>query len=312
MSTMQHAAARTAGSRPDATVPGPRRGTRTGRAGGPPRTVGFARAAEELGLRRAEFETAREMGLLRPDAGPERFSRTELDRIRCREGFPEALRERVRTVGTVSGAALLGTGTERLRSLARCGYVTPAGYRVNRYRALVWLYLARELREFGERRPELLAGPLPPADRERLGAGADVRARNWRGRYTGLRLRRTADPWERAAVIASVLAEGELAAVVPDAGERTVLAGLAPPPPFGHPYAPAAAAVAAPLLRADQPDEVLWYRASLELALAEARSGAGAGAGCGAPPGSVEDDGGERPHVDPGAALAGEGAVLVE
>lgn len=103
-----------------------------------------------------------------------------------------------------------------------------------------------------------------------MAARTDLRPRTWRGRHIGLLLRRTADPWERAAVLASVLPEDELLEAVPDPEERIVLAALGPPLPYGHPQVPAAAAVATGLLKA-APDEIHWYRTSLDFALAGAR-----------------------------------------
>ncbi|MEV7616302.1 DUF6397 family protein [Streptomyces sp. NPDC089799] len=237
--------------------------------------VGGVRAAAELGLGRAEFARAVQLGIVRAGLrgpGGVRFARAELDRIRSGEGFPHALRDRVETLGAAGAAELLGVGPARFTRLARCGHVTPVGYRINRYRAVVWLYLAAELKEFAGRRPDLLRGGAPAEDRERLAAGEDQRPRRWRGRHVGLLLRRTADPWERAAILASVLPDGEVDGAVPDPAERNRLAGLAPPPPHGHPQAEAAAAVALRLLRAEQPEEVLWYRTSLDFALTGARA----------------------------------------
>ncbi|MEV7544134.1 DUF6397 family protein [Streptomyces sp. NPDC089915] len=238
--------------------------------------LGGVRAAAELGLGRGEFARAVQLGLVRqgPRAagGAARFTRAELERVKAERGFPGALRARVETVaGTDHGARVLGTGPTRFTRLARCGHLSPVGYRVNRYRALVWLYLAAELREFAARRSALLSGAAPPEDRELLAGGADLRPGKWRERHVGLLLRRTADPWERAAVLASVLPEEEVLAAVPDPAERIVLAALAPPPPYGHPQVPAAAAVAGPLLLAGPPEEVGRYRAGLDLALAGAR-----------------------------------------
>ncbi|MEU3313738.1 DUF6397 family protein [Streptomyces sp. NPDC006662] len=234
------------------------------------------RAAAELGLGRGEFARAVQLGLVRrgPRAagGAARYSRAELERVKAERGFPEALRARVETVaGADHGARVLGTGPTRFTRLARCGHLSPVGYRVNRYRALVWLYLTAELREFAAREPGRLSGPASPEDRELMAAGADLRPRRWRERHVGLLLRRTADPWERAAVLASVLPEAEVLAAVPDPAERIVLAALAPPPPYGHPQVPAAAAVAGPLLVAQPPEEAGLYRAGLDLALAGAR-----------------------------------------
>ncbi|MYT25698.1 hypothetical protein GTW69_36445, partial [Streptomyces sp. SID7760] len=91
-----------------------------------------------------------------------------------------------------AAGAVLGISPGRFTRLARCGHITPVGYRINRYRAVVWLYLAAELREFADREPGMLRGSAPPADRELLAAKADLRPRKWRGRHVGLLLRRTA------------------------------------------------------------------------------------------------------------------------
>ncbi|MFJ3922960.1 DUF6397 family protein [Streptomyces sp. NPDC090022] len=238
--------------------------------------LGGARAAEELGLGRGEFARAVQLGIVR--AGPRapgggaRFTRAELDRVRAATGCPQALRDRVETVGATAAAAVLAISPSRFTRLARCGHVVPVGYRINRYRAVVWLYLTAELREFARSRPGLLRGSAPPADRELMAARGDLRPRTWRGRHVELLLRRTADPWERAAVLASVLPEDEVERAVPDPAERVVLAGLAPPPPYGHPQAPAAAAVALGLLRAGLPEEILGYRTGLAFALTGARA----------------------------------------
>ncbi|MFF4422869.1 DUF6397 family protein [Streptomyces sp. NPDC001549] len=238
--------------------------------------VGGVQAAGELGLSRSEFARAVQLGIVRAGprtlAGAARYARAELDRVRSVAGPPGALRERVETVaGAEAAAGVVGVGPSRFTRLARCGHVTPVGYRINRYRAVVWLYLTTELRSFAAREPGMLRGIAPPADRELMAAKADLRPRKWRGRHVGLLLRRTADPWERAAVLASVLPEGELLEAVPDPAERIVLAALGPPPPYGHPQVPAAAAVATGLLTAGPPDEIHWYRTSLDFALAGAR-----------------------------------------
>lgn len=238
--------------------------------------VGGGQAAGELELSRSEFARAVQLGIVRagPSApgGAARFTRTELDRVRSAAGFPDALREQVETLaGAQATAAVLGVGPSRFTRLARCGHITPVGYRINRYRAVVWLYLAVELRDFTAARPEMLRGSAPAADRELMEAKADLRPRKWRERHVGLLLRRTADPWERAAVLASVLPDGDVRETVPDPAERILLAALAPPVPYGHPQVPAAAAVAERLLRAQPPDEVAWYRTSLDFALTGAR-----------------------------------------
>ncbi|MCX4776564.1 DUF6397 family protein [Streptomyces sp. NBC_01264] len=238
--------------------------------------LGGGRAAEELGLSRSEFARAVQLGLVRAGppgvAGTARYTRTELDRVRSAGGFPDALRRRVETVaGAEAAATVLGVGPSRFTRLARCGHLIPVGYRINRYRAVVWLYLTAELRDFAAREPAMLTGSAPRADRELMAAKADLRPRKWRERHVGLLLRRTADPWERAAVLASVLPEDDVRATVPDPAERILLGALAPPPPYGHPQVPPAAEVAARLLRAGPPDEIGWYRTSLDFALTGAR-----------------------------------------
>ncbi|MFD6888279.1 DUF6397 family protein [Streptomyces sp. NPDC059957] len=238
--------------------------------------MGGGRAAGELGLSRSEFARAVQLGIVRADpqgaAGAARYTRTELDRVRSAEGFPDTLLERVETIaGAEAAAAVLGVGPSRFTRLARCGHIAPVGYRINRYRAVVWLYLTAELRDFAAREPGMLRGSAPPGDRELIEARADLRPRKWRERHVGLLLRRTADPWERAAVLASVLPEDDVRATVPDPAERILLGALAPPPPYGHPQVPAAAEVAVRLLRAGPPDESGWYRTSLDFALTGAR-----------------------------------------
>lgn len=206
--------------------------------------MGSAQAAGELGLTRGELARAVQLGIVRagpPTAGgASRFARAELARVRAATaGLPDALRRQVETVaGAQAAAEVLGVGPSRFTRLARCGHLTPVGYRINRYRAVVWLYLAAELGEFADREPGMLRGTAPAEDREVLAAKGDLRPRTWRGRHVGLLLRRTADPWARAAVLAGVLPEDELRAAVPDPAERIVLAALAPPPPYGHPQVP--------------------------------------------------------------------------
>ncbi len=167
----------------------------------PDAVVGGARAAVELGLKRGEFARAVQLGMVRagPSApgGAARYTRAELDRVRSAAGFPDALRARVETVaGAEAAGGVLGIGPSRFTRLARCGRLTPVGYRINRYRTVVWLYLIAELREFAAREAGLLSGSAPPEDRELMAAKADLRPRQWRGRHAGLLLGRTADPWE--------------------------------------------------------------------------------------------------------------------
>lgn len=147
----------------------------TASAGARGGTLTLGRAARELALKRTEFDIAVHLGRIRtvPDdgGGGRRVTRVEIDRLRAEEGFPEALRKSVEAVGTAEGAALMQVSIPRFTRLARLGLVVPVHFYLNRYRAVVWLYPAEELRRFAadlvgaldearERRP----APHPAAD----------------------------------------------------------------------------------------------------------------------------------------------------
>ncbi|MFH8346456.1 DUF6397 family protein [Streptomyces sp. NPDC018045] len=241
------------------------------------------RAASELGLRYGEFELAVQLGEIRtlpPDpearpgpAGPwgrRRVSAEEIRRLRAEEGFPGTLRERLRTAGTAEAAELLGIGAGRFLRLARAGCFAPARFYVNRYGALVWLYLATELTDFAAREPELLRGNIPAVLRVVLDGGHDWRGRKWRSRRVAHLMGQATDGWESAAVIAAVLPPEELASVVEDPLERSVLRRLRPsltPPGAG----PAAREAVERVTTAEEFDEVLWYRVNLNRSLDRAR-----------------------------------------
>ncbi|MFI9000932.1 DUF6397 family protein [Streptomyces sp. NPDC053541] len=255
-----------------------------------PDAVAPGRAAVELELKRDEFRLAVDLGLVRTVPGPgpspgaadaspgdraarRRVPREEIERLRGAPDFPDGLRERVRAVGTREGAALLSVTRERFARLARTGHFSPVRFYVNRYRAVVWLYPAAELTEFALNHPQLLAGRLPldvrtRADDDRL----DWRPRNWRARRLGMLLRASEDPWARAAAIASLLDPAHVAEVVDDPYERVQLDRFRPAPPVWFPNAPTAREIAGRLTTADDPDEILWHRMSLALALDEARA----------------------------------------
>ncbi|MFJ2742977.1 DUF6397 family protein [Streptomyces sp. NPDC087440] len=252
------------------------------------------RAAQELGLKRNEFDLAVQLGRIRTvadcDGGRRRVAREEVDRLLELEQRATPLRERLRTAGTSEGAALLNIGRARFTGLARAGYLQPARFYLNRYRAVVWLYLVEELADFAARHPELLRGRYPDALRAALAAGEDRRPRNWRSRRLGQLLVRTEDPWEQAAIFSSLLEGDRLARVVDTPHEADRLAGLRAGLVAAEPRGPAAREAVRTLLVADDPDEIDWIVLNLALSLDEARakdadaekgteSGVGKGAG---------------------------------
>ncbi|MFJ9680418.1 DUF6397 family protein [Streptomyces sp. NPDC101194] len=236
-------------------------------------TVGAA--AQELQLKRGEFAVAVHTGLVRvlvqQGGGRPRVRREEVDRLRSQDGFPEVLRERVRTVGTAEGAQLLGISPGRFTRLARAGCFTPITFYLNRYRTVVWLYLAQELAEFAVREPRLLVGKSPDRVRDRLAGGADCRARDWRWRRVERLLSLLEDPWARAAVLAVTLDPVQLAEVVDDPYERAYLARIRPEPAFGLTGSHRARETWTRLMQADEPDEMLWRRVGLIMELDHAR-----------------------------------------
>ncbi|MGW1724368.1 DUF6397 family protein [Streptomyces sp. NPDC002306] len=237
-----------------------------------------SRAARELGLKRAEFELAVHLGRVRtvPDeggGGARRVAHAEIERLRAAEGFPEGLRESVRAVGTKEGAALMEVTTARFTRLARLGLVTPVSFYLNRYRAVVWLYLADEVREFaaGAEQSRLLSGRIPEGLRGQLDAGVDLRPRNWRGRRLGFLLRHADDSWERAGALAALLDPVHLAETVTDPYERSYVNRFRPGPPGqGAPGSPSAH-LAEKITTAADPDEIGWLRADLTRTVEEAR-----------------------------------------
>ncbi len=239
------------------------------------RSVPFGAAAKELRLKPREFELAVRLGVVRtlPAAphGKRRVAREEIERHTADAGFPEALRARVWTLGTTEGAALMGISPSRFGRLARAGRFAPVTFYVNRYRAVVWLYLAAELAEFADREPDLLTGRVPLAMREALDAGEDRRARGWRHRRREELIAQTEDPWERAASTAALLDLDQLSEAVPDSYERTHLRTLRPDLSPVRTDAVAARDVIEKLTIADDPDEIAWLRFRLTVQLEEAR-----------------------------------------
>ncbi|MFJ8861649.1 DUF6397 family protein [Streptomyces sp. NPDC102451] len=240
-----------------------------------PVCVSAGRAAQELTLKRGEFDLAVHLGLIAVEpaaaGGRPRIRRQEIDRLLGLPGFPGSLRDQVRTAGTAEGAALLGVRPVRFTGLARIGCVSPIAFYLNRYRAVVWLYLVDELLAFAAREPDLITGKSPAGMRTMLDAGTDWRARNWRGRRIDRLLSRAEDPWARAALQASALDPVQLAEVVEDPYERAYLARVQPDPDFGRPGSVSGREAMARLKLADDPDEILWRRVNLTLELEHAR-----------------------------------------
>ncbi|WP_051839953.1 DUF6397 family protein [Streptomyces sp. NRRL F-5126] len=237
-------------------------------------SVGADRAARELGLKRGELTLAVELGHVRAADGSAaariRVPRGEIDRLRAAGDFPDALRERVLTMGTARGAELMGISPGRFTRLARAGLLTPVRFFLNRYRTIVWLYLAEELRALRAAEPLLLLGRLPERLRT-LADGGDRRACNWRSRRVSALLRDAAGPWERVAAAAAALEPAELARLLPDPGERERVAAVTPELAHFRPTSDRAAEVVRALVTAEDPDEAAWYAANARALLAEAR-----------------------------------------
>lgn len=241
-------------------------------------TCAPSRAARELDLTRGDFDLAVNLGLIRtvPDegGGGRRVARAEIDRLRAEDGFPDALRERVATVGTHEGAEIMDVTPTRFTNLARFGLLVPVRFYLNRYRTVVWLYLTEELRQFAAERSNarLLTGRMPAEVRDAMKAKLDRRPRNWRGRHIGFLLRQAGDdPWAHAAAVACLLDPADVADVVEDPYERDHLNRCRPRlPAHGAPGSPTAER-AQELMTASEPDEVAWFRADLAHTMETAR-----------------------------------------
>ncbi|WP_329181197.1 DUF6397 family protein [Streptomyces decoyicus] len=247
-------------------------------------TLTTGRAARELELRTGEFELATQLGEVRTvpagtddrpagtgSLGRRRVPAEEITRLRAEPDFPEALHERIRAVSTTEAAALMGIGPGRAGRLTRAGCFSPVRFYVNRFGAVVWLYLAAEVADFADREPDLMRGNTPAAMRVMLDSGQDWRARQWRSRRVAQLMGQTDDPWEAAAVIAAVLPPEELASVAEEPLERSLLRRLRPTLASVITVTPAARESYERVLTADEFDEVLWYRVHLSRCLERAR-----------------------------------------
>ncbi len=267
----------------------------------PPQTFTLNRAREELDLPFAEFELALQLGEIGTvtcgGADRRRVSATELARVRDQDGGTVGLLSRIELVNTTAAADLLGVGRDRLLRLTRAGFVRPVRWYVNRYRALVWLYLAGELREFAVARPALLAGRLPAELRGAQAEGVDLRPRGWRSRQVARLVKDAPGPWAEAAVWAALLGPEVTDEAVPDPHERRRLRGIHTVLPHGRPGPLAGTALIRRLTVADAPDEIAAGLLALAEALGRARAGERV------PP---------KPLYEPGSALPPEpGGVLV-
>ena len=239
----------------------------------------LSRAARELGLKRGELELAVQLGVIRtvPDegGGGRRVPRSEVDRVSSGEGFPDSLLDRVKVVGTTEGADVMHVSAGRFTRLARLGLVVPVKFYLNRYRAVVWLYLAEELKRFAadEKNTSLLNDRrMPEGLRGMLDAGVDLRPRNWRGRHRGFLLRQADDPWGSAGALAAFLDPVQIAEIIPDPYERSHVNRFRPgPPASGTPGSPSSL-IAERIMTADDPDEISLLRADLTEVLAHARA----------------------------------------
>ncbi|MEU4092249.1 DUF6397 family protein [Streptomyces sp. NPDC026673] len=237
--------------------------------------LGMQRAREELCLGPEEFEVALQTGEVRTApavAGRRRVVREDVDRLRAEEGFPDRLRERLELVGGMEGAALIGISRERFTRLAKGGFLRPVRWYVNRYRAVVWLYLAEEVRRFARAHPALLEGRLPVELRDALDDGEDHRGRGWRARRVEELVRDAEDAWAEAAAWAALLGPEAAAGAVPENHERAYLRRLCPALPPGSTGSYATREVIEALTVASDPDEVTFAQVSLADALLRARA----------------------------------------
>jgi hypothetical protein len=240
-----------------------------------PETVTLNRAREELGLDFSLFELALQLGEIRTvprGAGQWRVPVDEVTRLRDAEGHPQALLDRLRLVTSTEGAAMIGISRDRLVRLARLGLIRPVRWYVNRYRALVWVYLGQELREFAAASPALLEGRLPAGLREAPDAGEDQRARGWRSRRVAQLVRDSHDAWEEAAVWAALLGPEVADEALPDPLERARLRDIRAALPPGRPGPLASPELIRGLTTADDPDEIALALIGLADALGRARS----------------------------------------
>ncbi|MFD8074885.1 DUF6397 family protein [Streptomyces sp. NPDC059718] len=237
--------------------------------------LGMQRAREELCLEAEEFAVALQTGEVRTTpavGGRRRVVRADVDRLRAEEGFPDRLRARLELVGSIEGAALIGISRERFTRLAKGGFLRPVRWYVNRYRAVVWLYLAEDVRRFARAHPALLEGRLPAELRDALDEGEDHRARGWRARRVEELVRDAEGAWGEAAAWSALLGPELAADAVPDTRERAYLRRLCPALPPGSTGSYATRELIEAQTVACHPDEITFAQVSLADALLRARA----------------------------------------
>ncbi|MBA0052441.1 hypothetical protein E0L36_16430 [Streptomyces sp. AJS327] len=277
-----------------------------------PRGIAAHRAARELRLPPGEFELAVQLGEIRPvpdgEGRPHRVLAVDVERLRAADGFPEALRERLRVVGAVEAAALLGIAPVRFTRLARLGLLPPLTFRVAGSGALRWLYHPSELRAVEHGDPRLLWDPSPGEPPE-AAAVVDRRPRAWRERRVRWLACQAAGPWARAAAWAAPLTDELLARTVPRPGERARVLALRPRLTSSRPRSAATAATLRALCRATDAEEIRGLRQGVEAGVQEARRAGGPcparrhPRGVGAPAARAEADGARCGGVRPGRVV---------
>lgn len=261
-------------------------------ADGPPPAVPdgplmtLARARDALGLDYDEFDLAVQIGEVPTVACGSRSWKVrsdEVDRLVAEDGHPLPLLDRIRLVGSAEAAKELGVGRERFVRLARVGHIRPVRWYVNRYHALVWMYLARDLPVLAEHCPALLSGPLPEGLRAAVADGEDERARGWRSRRVAQLVRDTYDAWDEAAVWSALLGPELVDSALPDPYERAYLRKLRAALPPGRPGLATPEQIKV-ISTADHPDEIALALVALADALGRARNCGRHRAGPSAPP----------------------------
>ncbi|SEG77700.1 hypothetical protein SAMN05216223_110266 [Actinacidiphila yanglinensis] len=230
-------------------------------------------ARDALGLAYDEFDLAVQIGEVPTVAcGSSNWmvGSREVRRLSAEDGHPLPLLDRLRLVGSPEAAKELGVGRERFVRLARAGHIRPVRWYVNRYQALVWMYLARDLPLLAERSPALLRGPLPEGLRAAVADGEDERARGWRSRRVAQLVRDAYDAWDEAAVWSALLGPELVDSAVPDPYERAHLRRLRAVLPPGRPGPTTPERIRA-ITTADHPDEIGLGLVALADALGRAR-----------------------------------------